>query len=100
MDRIKYLKANWLTKRVSVLARKLKMEEPAVRRLAVRLKLGKRVPIESRKPSQKQIRKRAAAVRAQWSPEEKAKRFVGGRRRKDWTVPVVKVRDVFPGAIA
>jgi hypothetical protein len=96
---VEYLKLHWKTTKVSVIAAHLRMEEPAIRRLAIRLKLGPRparLPDEDvEEPSPQEISERAASVRAQWSPEERERRRVGQPRgRKRWTVPVIETGEI------
>lgn len=93
---VEYLKTNWLTTKVSVLAEKLGMTDREVRKAAERLKLGKRLPPEDREePSQEEIARRAAAVRAQWSRVERERRRVGNPRgQKRWSVPVIETGEI------
>lgn len=97
---IEYLKSHWQTTKVSVISAHLGIEEPAVRRLAAKLRLGprpKQLPVEddAEQPSPEEISERAARVRAQWSPEERERRRVGQPRgRKRWTVPMIETGEI------
>lgn len=95
MEHEEYLKANWQTLRVADMAKRLKMTPQALRRLAIRLKLGPRparpLPHD---PNRREIKKRAAEIRSQWTPEERQRREVGIRRPVAWTPPVVLLGEI------
>jgi hypothetical protein len=90
-----YLEANWLTGRVADMAKHIGVSEQKCRRIAIKLKLGPRPERGSQyDPSRLEIKRRAAEVRSQWTPEERARRVVGSLRAARWTPPTVRVGDI------
>lgn len=94
----KYLQRHWNThKKVSEMAVKLGMDEPSLRRLAIRLKLGPRpkpvdVPPD---PSEKEIEALTAAIRESWTPAERNQRWCGARKVR-WKAPLIRVGEIEP----
>jgi hypothetical protein len=92
---IEYLKANWSIKSVKEISAALGVPEQKIRNHAITLNLGPPAPPpEPASPTRNEIRRRAAQIRATWSPEEKERRFVGRRRGEGWTVPVIKMETI------
>lgn len=92
----RYLSRHWQTqKKVSEMATKLGIDEAAVRRLAIRLKLGARPKPENlpADPSPEEIESRALAIRESWTPAERNQRWCGPKRKR-WKPPVIQVGEI------
>ena len=103
MRQATHLKDNWQTStKVSDLAKRLKTNEQAVRRMARKLGLGARpVPEEGSHldPSPDEIKERAAAVRASWTPAERRQRECYDRPSR-WTPPTIQIGEIEPPSYA
>lgn len=92
----KYLQLNWQTsQRVADMAKKLKVSETTLRSIANKLALGARPRQESSPsdPSPEEIKSRAAAVRALWTPAERRQREYG---RVRWITPLITTGEIEP----
>jgi len=91
---VRVLSEGWKTRRVAEMATELKLAPMTVRSIARRLGLGERPERGSQSdPSRLEILFRAAEIRKQWTPEEKAKRDVRRRSPKpiEWEAPTVSI---------
>lgn len=90
----RFLQLNWQTsQRVADMAKKLKLSETTLRSIANKLSLGSRPRLENLQsdPSPEEIKSRAAAVRALWTPAERKQREYG---RVRWIAPTIPVGEI------
>ena len=98
-----YVVASWSTTSVAEMARKLKMTDPVVRRIARVLNLGPRPKPDEGSPfdpSPEQIKQRAEEIRAKWTPAEMRLRASACDRRKRWTLPTIRIGEIEPPSYA
>jgi ribosomal protein L28 len=92
----RYLSLNWQTdQRVADMAKKVKVSETTLRSIANKLKLGARLRQESSPsdPSPEEIKSRAEAVQALWTPAERKRREYGRIR---WIAPTIPTGEIEP----
>ena len=98
MRQAMHLKRSWQTAKVSDLAKRLKTNQQAVRRMARALGLGARPRLAEGShldPSPEEILQRAAEIRANWTPLERRQRECCDRPRK-WTPPTIPFSEIEP----
>jgi hypothetical protein len=89
MMSLKELRLVWGTATVTQIAKTHQVKPSTVRRLADSIGLVEEGPDDD-DPHPDEIAARAQAVRETWSPEEEARRLVGGKRSTQWTPPLIR----------